>query len=456
VSELSPRPERKLRWAAVGSLAAGAGALLVALAFTSDSVLSLVLGALGIALLVTGGWYAVCNRGLARVAAAGAAALGLLIAIWGLVEAGFDVLGLVLAAGLAAASVTCARIATGRQVDSVVAADLDPAAAPARHGVLIMNLKSGGGKAESNGLVDACRARGIEPVVLHPGDDLRALAERAVADGADVLGMAGGDGSQGIVAAVAQEHGLPFVVVPAGTRNHFALDLGLDRDDVVGALEAFRHGVSRTVDLARVNGRVFVNNASLGLYAEIVSSAEYRDAKVRTTLEALPDLLGPGAADSDLRLVGLDGGPKPAGQIVLVSNNPYRLTSLDGIGTRERLDTGRLGVVSLTLRSAEDARRLVALEAAQQLSRYGGLQEWTARRFQVESTRDVPIAIDGEALEMSAPLRFEILPGALTVQLPAHAPGRSPAARSLGWDVAPELWSLALGRGSLSDGSGGT
>ncbi len=128
-----------------------------------------------------------------------------------------------------------------------------------------MNPKSGGGKAERFHLADECRQRGIEPVVLKPGDDLLQLAEDAIARGADVIGMAGGDGSQALVASVAARHGVPHVCVPAGTRNHFALDLGLDRSDVVGALDAFTDGVERRIDLATDNGRTFVNNASLGL-----------------------------------------------------------------------------------------------------------------------------------------------------------------------------------------------
>ena len=129
--------------------------------------------------------------------------------------------------------------------------------------------------------------------MLGPDDDLLQLAEDAVARGADMIGMAGGDGSQALVGAVASAHGISHVAIPAGTRNHFALDLGIDRDDVVGALDAYSDGVDRTIDLAEVNGRVFVNNATLGLYAKIVQSPEYRDAKVQTSLEMLPELSAP-------------------------------------------------------------------------------------------------------------------------------------------------------------------
>ena len=95
--------------------------------------------------------------------------------------------------------------------------------------------------------------------------------------------MAGGDGSQALVASIAVEHGLPFVCVSAGTRNHFALDLGLNRDDPRESMYAFRDAVERKVDYATVNDRFFVNNVSLGVYAKIVQEESYRDAKVETT-----------------------------------------------------------------------------------------------------------------------------------------------------------------------------
>ena len=170
--------------------------------------------------------------------------------------------------------------------------------------MLFYNPKSGGGKAERFALADEARARGIEPIEFGPPWDLDALVREAVADGADGLAMAGGDGSQAIVAAIAAELDLPYACIPAGTRNHFALDLGVDRDDVVGALDAFVDGGERRVDLAEVNGRVFVNNVSLGLYAEAVQHEGYRDAKLRTILDTVPDVLGPDGGELDLRWTG--------------------------------------------------------------------------------------------------------------------------------------------------------
>ena len=210
--------------------------------------------------------------------------------------------------------------------------------------MLFFNPKSGGGKAERFSLADEARARGIEPIELGPPWDLEQLVRDAVADGADGLAMAGGDGSQAIVAAIAAELDLPYACVPAGTRNHFALDLGVDRDDVVGALDAFVDGGERRVDLAEVNGRVFVNNVSLGLYAEAVQRAGYRDAKLRTLLDTVPDVLGPDGTGLDLRWTGPGGHEHHSGAAILVSNNRYRLGRAVGSGTRPRIDDGLLGI----------------------------------------------------------------------------------------------------------------
>jgi diacylglycerol kinase family enzyme len=300
-----------------------------------------------------------------------------------------------------------------------------------RRPVLLMHLKSGGGKAERFALADECRKRGIKPIVLRVGDDLLRLAEDAIDRGADAVGMAGGDGSQALVATVASRRGVPYVCVPAGTRNHFALDLGVDRDDVVGALDAFADGVERTVDLAAVNGRVFVNNASLGVYAKVVQSPDYRDAKVRTAASMLPDLLGSDALPLDLRFTGPDGAEVRSAQLILVSNDPYQLDYIGGRGTRERLDHGVLGIVAARISGAADARQFAALQAAGQVRRFTGWKEWSAPRFEVRSGAPVEIGVDGEALLMDPPLVFESWPGALRVRLPRHGVRLSPAARTV-------------------------
>ena len=223
-----------------------------------------------------------------------------------------------------------------------------------RHPVLIVNPASGGGKAERFGLVRECAARGIEPVVFRHGDDLLGVAAAAVSRGADAIGVAGGDGSQALVAAVASQHDIPYVCVPAGTRNHFAFDLGVDRDDVVGALDAFADGLERRIDLARVNRRVFVNNASLGLYAKIVQSEEYRNAKLETVARMLPDLLPPRAEPFDLRFTAPDGTRWQGAQLVLVSNNPYHVPRPGAFGQSRG---ARLGHARRDRRAAREPKR---------------------------------------------------------------------------------------------------
>ena len=115
------------------------------------------------------------------------------------------------------------------------------------------------------------------------------------------------------------EHDLPFVCVTAGTRNHFALDLGLDRDDPRHSLYAFTDSIERRIDYATVNGRFFVNNVSLGVYATIVQQEQYRDAKVETSTALLPELLGNTDAPFDLQFtdpsgIGVDGSSDPGVQ----------------------------------------------------------------------------------------------------------------------------------------------
>ena len=275
---------------------------------------------------------------------------------------------------------------------------------PPERPVLFVNPASGGGRARRTGLVDRAGERGIAVRVFGPADDLAALAADEVARGADALGVAGGDGSLATVAAIAYAHGLPFVCIPAGTRNHFALDVGVDRRDVVGALDAFADGVDRRIDVAEVNGRVFLNNVSLGIYGDAVRQPTYRDAKARTLLETAAQTLGPSAAAPDLQLVDDRGRMLRHAAVVLVSNNPYSLEPPRAPGTRPALDSGRLGIIVLdTPRPRQSPGR-----------------SWTATRVEVTAPAPVHAGVDGEAVELVPPLRFAIRPRALRVRI-AHA-----------------------------------
>ena len=405
-------------------------AVVAAVALAGDLPIAVL--AVGLVLLTNAAiWFALTERGALR-------ALGAVVGV--LAGAGLIVVlathwqGLLVLAALLlllALFGLTARYALGLAGEAAlgrIAVAVVPVGA-AGSGALIINLKSGGGKAERFDLAGEARRRGIEPIVLQRGDDLLELAENAIARGAEVIGMAGGDGSQALVATVAARRDIAHVCVPAGTRNHFALDLGLDRDDVVGALDAFTDGVERRIDLACVNDRVFVNNASLGVYAKVVQSEAYRDAKLGTWTDMLPDLLGPDAEPIDLEFAVPDGTECDDAPLVLVSNNPYELTHLSGAGTRERIDTGLLGIVAVRVRGT-DVSKLVALELVGQAARYPGLLSWSAPEFEVHSSGPVEVGLDGEALVLDPPLHFVSLPEALRVRLPRSA-GLSPAARAV-------------------------
>ena len=343
-------------------------------------------------------------------------------------------------------AVALAKYALGTTVGALKQSETEGTPVPAAtRGVLFMNLKSGGGKAERFHLVDECTRRGIRPVVLEPGQDWLQIVRDVAASGVDVLGMAGGDGSQAMVGTVAAEMGLPMVVVPAGTRNHLALDLGLDRDDVVGALDAYGEAVERTMDLADVNGHVFVNNVSLGLYAAIVRSAAYRDAKVDTTLATLPQVFGPQSEPFDLRFTGADGTEHRGAHVIQISNNPYGTTfgagepASDGHPPARRRRVGAGQARRRRRRSWPPSRP--AIRSASTGSRRG--------RHRRSRSRPAPrstMGLDGETMVMDPPLRFSIRPTPVRVRLPKHAIGYSPAARSLGWRKSlRQLWATVLG-----------
>jgi diacylglycerol kinase family enzyme len=418
------------RAAAVAALVLGAATLLLGLYIVIDQFPRglLVLAWLGVGLVV--GWFGLLRRGALRAVALGVALIGLAAAILILVSKGNHIAEAVLVGVGVVLTLGAARTAFLRRVSL-------PTAPPPHRPVLFYNPKSGGGKAERYALADRARALGIEPIELSPGSDLAGLVREAVEGGADALAMAGGDGSQAIVAAVASELGLPYACIPAGTRNHFALDLGVDREDVVGALDAFVDGGERLVDLAEVNGQVFVNNVSLGLYAVAVQRPGYREAKLRTLLDTVPDVMGPDRVGLDLAWRGPGGHEHHSGAAVLVSNNRYRVGRAVGSGTRPRIDDGKLGITVV------GAPRRGSPRLAQRPWR-----EWSAPVFEVDSDHPVPAGIDGEAVTLEPPLRFQIRPHALRVRIARQHPGASPSAAipERFWEGVRELVRIAAGR----------
>jgi diacylglycerol kinase family enzyme len=413
-------------WALGSLLCLGAAGVLAVVVFITGFPRGLTILAC-LVLAAIAGWYGLRRRGPARTVAIGLAAVLLVGTVVLIIAEGQPLANVLVLVGFIA-SVAAARAAF------IVHVRLAPAPAP-RNPVMFYNPLSGGGKAERFHLADEARRRGIEPIELRRGDDLEQLVRKAVREGAGALSMAGGDGSQAIVASVAAELDLPYACIPAGTRNHFALDLGVDRNDVVGALDAFAGGGERRVDLAEVNGRVFVNNVSLGLYAEAVQQAGYREAKIRTLLETVPDVVGPHAEPPRLHWSGPEG--RESGAAVLVSNNSYRLGRALGSGTRPRLDRGVLGIAVL---GPERGDRVGAPSLE--------IEQWSEETFVVQSDEPVAAGIDGEAMTLDPPLRFSTRPGALRVRIAPQHPGASPSAiqPDSPWEMIGALAKIAFGR----------
>jgi diacylglycerol kinase family enzyme len=319
-----------------------------------------------------------------------------------------------------------------------------PAARP-RRPFLIMNPRSGGGKVTRFGLQAKAEALGAEVALLQgPGTvDVAALARTAVADGADLLGVAGGDGTQALVAGIAAEHHLPFLVISAGTRNHFALDLGLDREDPASCLDGLTDGEELRVDLGIIGDRTFVNNASFGAYAEVVQSPAYRDDKRGTTLQLLPDLL---KGHQGAHLSAQAAGTRIEGpQALLVSNGPYEMTDVAGLGRRARLDAGTLGVVAVRVDSARQAAGLL------RRGHGTGLTALTAEEVTIDADApQIPVGIDGETVMLPTPVRCAIRPRALRVVVPRQRPGVPAPKAALEW---PRLRQLASFRARLGSES---
>ncbi|MGI5259114.1 diacylglycerol/lipid kinase family protein [Streptomyces angustmyceticus] len=444
-TDAAARDRRARRWAARLALAAATAAALVLLVFAGLSSLVLLgAGAAGLVVTAAGLWWALARRGLLR-ALAGTLAVAAPVAVLALYVWAGLLWVVVVSLGLWALALSAGGAALGREArpDRVP----EVRAAPPRRPFLIMNPRSGGGKVGAFRLKERAEELGAEVHLLDPArhEDVAALARGAVEAGADLLGVAGGDGTQAKVAQVAAEHGVPFMVISAGTRNHFALDLGLDRDDPASCLDALTDGVELRVDLGFVGGRAFVNNASFGTYAAVVQSPAYRDDKVRTILAMLPDLLthqrGP-------RLTVRAAGTAVDGpQAVLVSNNPYRMGDPAGLGRREGLASGVLGVIALTVDNAAQAAGILR-------GRHGrGLTALTAGEVVVDADEpEIQAGVDGEALTLPVPVRCRIRPGALRVRVPRRRPGVPRAKPPMDWR---RLRGLALGRERPDAGRGG-
>jgi diacylglycerol kinase family enzyme len=420
-------------------IAAAAAVMIIFAGFASLAMV--VIGAFGAVLVLANGYWFLAHRGVVRWLAFGVVILAP-IAVLAVFALHRLLLVALVSLALVALAIATARLAlTPAKPDPGMPAREVP---PPRRAFLIMNPRSGGGKVTKFGLKEKAEALGAEVVLLEgPGVvDVAALARRAVAEGADLLGVAGGDGTQALVAGIAAEHDLPFLVISAGTRNHFAMDLGLDRDDPATCLDALADGVEQRIDLGIIGGRTFVNNASFGAYAEVVESPAYRDDKLGTTLQLLPDILnGHRGAQLSARIgVVTVAGP----QALLVSNDPYAMTDIAGLGRRARIDTGTLGVVAVTVDSARQAVDLLRRGRGQ------GVTVFRADEVVVDAdVPEIPVGIDGETVMMPTPVRCAIRPKALRVRVPRDRPGVRPLKPAVDWTTLRQLASFrALPAGS--------
>jgi diacylglycerol kinase family enzyme len=268
--------------------------------------------------------------------------------------------------------------------------------------LLLINPRSGDGDPSPDELARAARERGVETHLLERSDD---PAELARASGAAVLGAAGGDGSLARVAAAAIETGAAFVCIPFGTRNHFARDLGLDRDDPLGALGAFDDDVvERRIDVGKADGRIFLNNISLGAYAGLVHRREHRRRRGEALARARALVQ---TARRRHRLRARVNGEQLAARVLLVGNNRYAV-DLFTLGERERLDGAELQLWA----------------AAGWLP--NAWEERVAPRFTIDlAAKTIRAAIDGEPVLLTPPLELESLPRALRVLLPAGSSAES-------------------------------
>jgi diacylglycerol kinase family enzyme len=433
--EVPGRASVAQRWLARLGLVAAAAAVLVPLAAIGfkASLAVAVTGVVGLAVTAAGIWWALTHKGLVRWLAVALAVLAPLVVL--ILYTSRDLLWVLLVAlALLAGAVVAGRAALGREAvpEKMGEHEVPPPSRP----YLIMNPRSGGGKVTRFGLKDKAEALGATVALLEgPGMvDVAALARAAVANGADLLGVAGGDGTQALVAGIAAEHNLPLLVISAGTRNHFALDLGLDREDPSRCLDALTDGVELRIDLGVIGGRPFVNNASFGAYAAIVQSPAYRDDKRHTTTELLPDLL---VGHRGSRLVARAGNVTVEGpQAVLVSNNVYGTDDLAGLGRRARLDRGTLGMLAVTVNSAVQAAGLLRGQSAR------GLTRLAAAEVVVDAdTAQIPVGVDGEALQLDTPVRCVVQPAALRVRVPRDRPGVPDPTPVMDWK---RLWQMAL------------
>jgi diacylglycerol kinase family enzyme len=313
-----------------------------------------------------------------------------------------------------------------------------------QHPYLIMNPKSGDGRAVKAHIPELAAASGIQVLVLNANNTIEGLAEQAIDKGADVLGVSGGDGTIGAVAKVAMEHQVPIVVLPGGTRCHFARDLGMDPKKITDAMAGFT-GIERRIDVGEINGRIFLNNASFGLYADIVDQPGYREHKREVSRNIMSKLVSGDKKPYDLYLDHEEQHIQKAVQI-LVGVNRYNTVNLFELGRRDQLDGGMLQTTILTELNDKTARKLLGSISMNTLGHHTDLEkfyQWESQELRISSPDEMLVTgVDGEREVYKNPVLLRILPGALKVFVPAEG-ARSRPANVLSMDYVRRMLHVA-------------
>jgi diacylglycerol kinase family enzyme len=432
------------------ALLSPAALVVMAIAFLAHNLLWLIVALIGLAVAVAGGWQALAERKLRRAVGFAGLIVGVLLIREALVQAIEGSRGALppLAAVVAALvlSAVAARAALAPDPHELDRLRGIKRVHP-RKPLLLCNPWSGGGKVAKFGLANVAAEMGVEVVMLEKGLDLAGLARDAVARGPDCLGMARCGESQALVASIAHEHNIPFVCIAAGTRNHFAQDLGFHKEDPRKGMVAFREGVERFIDYGTVGDRLFVNNVSMGIYATIVQQDSYRGAKIKTSREMLPEMLSHQAEPFDLQFTTPDGVEIDDAFVVQVSNNPYVWEPSADFAQRRTMDSGKLGIFAINARTGGEAAEIVT-RAAMGLDKHDDryFHEFTAETFEVRSRGGKAFAgIDGEALELETPLEFRTHPRALRMLVPEDVLVSATKRRARGYSPRG-LFAVALGR----------
>lgn len=284
---------------------------------------------------------------------------------------------------------------------------------------LIVNPKSGNGRAIKAGIPEKAASAGIEVKVTTKDDNIVELARNAAKNGADVLGVSGGDGTIGAVATIAIEYDLPLVVLPGGTRCHFARDIGLDPKLIGDALACF-YGKEQRIDVGNINGRIFLNNASLGLYADIIDNPEYREHKVATSRATLQKLL---TKQKRYPLIFTESQGKKHTEAVqiLVGVNAYKTVNLFELGHRDSLTGHTLQITAITQLTDSLVKSLMKTAALNKdfvTENAGAVRQWNTKKFRVDAPgKKIVVGVDGEREEYKTPVTIEVMPGALRLMV---------------------------------------